>query len=441
MFRAIFATTFLAATAATAAPITAGEYDGLVLAVRAEIGLVNGVLTAAKGAQCAFSGRVQHDGAARVRMSDSAGEFVGRLEHYKGGFRLLHDRSGASCPPMKGKLKKTAPWTDVQLVGPKGARVTAPHDPETIRAKLKAGDIVVSTARKRWSLAHPKLARGVLTGDLISPPSLKPEPGTLTVTDVTKALGPDQANGARLDAWSTDGKAFGTCAWMCNAREDSPTRQCSVSLVDRTRYAPLEPVRLQDWVSYNFKASTGPAQAEWPIADGYSVWAVGGLDDDVGNWSLRSRHEQQSIPMVVRSGEALERPEPMISRSPKGDALAVYVEFSGDHGCGDRDGATVALPEGPAEAWIAAGLKLHVKGHWALAIKRYKAALTIDPASRKAKYNIACARALLGEVGPAAALMAGLIKLDKAHYQRRLREDADFTKIRGHALIQALLKK
>ncbi len=287
-------------------------------------------------------------------------------------------------------------------------------------------------------LGGPAHALEPALGKSVRPKSTSP---VITKAKFYAVVGWKPHTGEAIRGWSQDGRYFGTCNWRCASRVDSFEIDCQVGQVEVGKITSFKNVDVKGWLAHQFVRGA-PANSVVSLVKGMGLWAVGGIKGDaIARWGLRVRSGDVSVPIARGQSSGYESPHPMISVSPKGDAVAVHVFIdSGDHGCGVNQGNVVSMPDVVAEAWVKSGLRFHKKERYKKAISRYELALQVAPDYDKARYNIACAHGLLKAPAPAAAIMAALIKKDATHYRKRLREDPDFSSIREHPLIKALLK-
>lgn len=136
--------------------------------------------------------------------------------------------------------------------------------------------------------------------------------------------------------------------------------------------------------------------------------------------------------------------EPWLTVAPDGSAVALFSPGFCDHCEEDPPGNFElwlwALPDAVTRAYNVAGLRLHKAKDYAGAIKHYSAALKLDPKHALARYNRACAHALLGQTDEAIADLKPLLAKSKRKMIRRVRKDRDFDRIRDEPALRAVLK-
>ncbi len=244
------------------------------------------------------------------------------------------------------------------------------------------------------------------------------EPGpALTVRDVLAAL-PDREAGGTVSGWSLDGRSFGACTYTCGSREEGWEITCALGTIeDGATRARLRPTSLEAFAAAGLRA--GP-QGTLPTPPGVRIEAGAVLADDRCEWSMRVLAPGGRASVASGRDACWSRVPLEQSVAPGGAAVAAFITYSADHGCGGLDGVVVAWPSAAAEALVRRGLRLHRKKKLADALPHYDAAVALDAEYAPAHYNKACAHALLGQEEAAAAQVRWLLAHDDARFRPKI---------------------
>lgn len=252
---------------------------------------------------------------------------------------------------------------------------------------------------------------------------------------------------AKIVGWTADEKTFGYCQYKCGRGGGPGQMDCWAGAVGTDKPAELKEVAPKKWGAMGFfEGSPGVARGK---VLGHEIVARG---EEIEKKDPGAYPAFLCVRAVVRLGEpaaALDRishscegmGDPLFFSSWSGRSMAAKHEFyDGDRGCGVTKLRAWATVPRLAEALVQTGLRDHLEGRPAEALKAYEAALAVDPSSRKAHYNKACAHGLLGDVEGAVAEARWLLAQDRAYYLKKLKKDSDFKEVREAAAFRTLLK-
>ncbi len=396
----------------------AGQYGDLLIAHDPSTHLVSGVVVSGAKARCVFAARAT-EWPAKVTWVAGTERGEATLAG-QGETATLTSPKGSPCGGVvEGTLKRKEPWRRLGLATPGAAILAEQMEGEPPLLEPKPDEVIAVTHFETggWRRAYRVWPKASKAGWMLN--GLRPILGPTRAA--SRHLGEPQSE-ERSEGWSADGLSFGVCSTMCASRVDNHRWTCSAAttLPGEGRKA-LRDVDPDVWALLALKSKgtgTWPAELQTPSSYG-----------DACDWSLRLESGGAAARVTGGQGACFQPAKVQRSAGSAG-RLAAYLEFSGDHGCGERHGAVVS-PQGITDAWVRRGIQLHLKKKYARAAKHYEAALKADPEHRKARYNLACAQALLGQAGPAVEGLKWLLQKDRALYRAKAAKDADFEGIRS----------